>query len=108
VIERFLRTLESLRATRPEPVISKSDCEYFVIAVDGWSGKAVYIERYREHAPALARKSEIDEDASQDKAFVLNTDKRTLEWLGPERVIKIHNRLTELAAGFDDDPPSAA
>jgi hypothetical protein len=82
-------------------------CFAFVIAIDGWSGKAVYIERYENYDRALARKDEIDSDASQDKAFVVNTDLDTLQWLGPEALFKMHLRSMEWFAGFDD-PPSTA
>ena len=49
----------------------------FVIAIDGWSKKAVYMERHTSSDEAMARKDAIDADGTQDTAFVVEKGEET-------------------------------
>ena len=66
---------------------SSLDNGWRVVILDRWTGATVAIEPYERIAQAFARKSEIDDGPSQNQAFVIALDEKTLLAVGPRRAI---------------------
>lgn len=62
------------------------------------------MECYDDHERAVVRAEEIDKNASQDKGYVINTNKESFRWFEAEALVRMQLRYAE---GLDD-PPSAA
>jgi hypothetical protein len=79
----------------------------FVIAIDGWSKKAIYIERYdADSGEAEARRDAINADASLDTAFIVQTNEDALRMFGPDVLYEWHLETKARMREFDP-PPSA-
>jgi hypothetical protein len=78
-----------------------------VIAIDGWSKKAAYMERHTSWDEAMARVHAINADGSQDTAFAVEAGEETFRHLSPEALYQ-HHLQTEAWLQEFDHPPSAA